>query len=191
MLPSTTHRAWRIQSTLGPDGVIIDHADLLVVARLPSSTPDLAARPAPTQIVMRYSRLGYRSAMKSVIFFTSGAWTPPPPGTKSTSSSGAVENVCVGRIIGQKLEFFEFEAAETGSDVTGSKFSAMKYRFIWRSKASSCNASRGPKMSWPSKERKSTTPQFLSRGVAVAGTRALALSFVLDSFQHTVSVLQS
>lgn len=59
MLPSTTHRACGTHLTLGPRATVLAQADLFVVARRPSSTPALAASPAPVQTVIRYLNLGY------------------------------------------------------------------------------------------------------------------------------------
>lgn len=58
ILPSTTHRAWGTQSTLGPLAMVLDHKALFVVARRPSRTPDFAAMMAPVQMEMRYFNFG-------------------------------------------------------------------------------------------------------------------------------------
>lgn len=51
---------------------------------------------------------------------------PTPPGIISTSSSGAVSNVCVGVSVVYTDELSGFMAADVGAVVTGSRVSAMK-----------------------------------------------------------------
>lgn len=66
-----------------------------------------------------------------------------------------------------KLEFLAFMAVETGSTVTGSIVSEMRYKFIWWFLASNPRASRGPKTSSISKARLMIMPKFLGRGFGV------------------------
>lgn len=58
IFPSTTQRAGLTHSVLGPYDVMVAQDCLFVVAFLPSSTPALAASPAPVHTVNRYFSFG-------------------------------------------------------------------------------------------------------------------------------------
>lgn len=78
---------------------------------------------------------------------------PAPPGTKSTSSSGAVEKVCVGTIVSANEELPNVGIVSLV--VTGSRVSAMRERFKVWFMASTFSASRGPVTSRSSNAGKS------------------------------------
>ena len=81
-----------------------------------------------------------------------GALVPAPPGTKSTSSSGAVAKVCVGTMVSKKEEFPRVgivNLVETGLSV-----SAMRERDRVWFMARILRASRGPVTSRSSKAGK-------------------------------------
>ena len=129
-LPSTTQRAVGIQLTFGPSATVSFHEALLAVALRPSRTPALAASMEPVQTVRKYWTESNRSAMKSIVALRNGEREPRPPGTMSTSSSGAVSSVCVGTTSWKKVEFFGFMRGVTGRVVTGSMVSAIRARFM-------------------------------------------------------------
>ena len=115
----------------------------------------------PGQTVIRYCRDGYLSLTKSIAESRAGveARVSMPPGTKRTSGSGAVANVCVGRIDSPKVELWRFMAEEIGLVVTGPRVSAIKIRFIVNWNERRFRASRGPKTSIASKPGNRTKPK--------------------------------
>jgi hypothetical protein len=87
MLPSTIHLAGLFQLTFGPIAVIVPQAFLLVVADRPSNTPALASMPAPVHTESKYFTFGYVARTKSICAVRLSSLTPPPPGTRRTSTS--------------------------------------------------------------------------------------------------------
>jgi hypothetical protein len=101
--------------TVGLIAVILVHASLSVIARLPSSIPDCA--PA-----MRYFSFRYVAAMESVMAVTFGLPNPGPPGTIKTSMSlGAVANVCDSTTTGYQDELYAFMETDMGYVATRSR----------------------------------------------------------------------
>lgn len=91
----------------------------------------------------------------------SGARVPTPPGMKSTSSGGAVSNVCVGTMDSPKVELKEFMAAERALVDTGSSVAAIIERLSCVFQERRFNASSGPKTSRAWNDGKTIKPMVL------------------------------
>ena len=93
--------------------------------------------------------------MKSIVARISGEdpLVPNPPGTRRTSSSGAVEKVCVGR-----MDWPIADGERGDLVVTGSRVEERIERLMSCVQERTLNASKGPKASRAWKPGKRTTP---------------------------------
>lgn len=99
-----------------------------------------------------------------------GALVPIPPGTKGTSSRGAVSRVCVGMIVSQIVDLWAFGIR--ARVVTGSRDGPMSARSRYVERDKMLKTSRAPRTSRAWSPGKSSIP--IRVGVAEAVARVVS-----------------